>query len=214
MDTATQSASSLEAGKRKLVLDAQTAIIVVDMQDGFLRDDAAMARLGFNLQPFRDVIEPCERVVRAGRSAGATIVFTRYLYRPDYSDGGIMVELLPGLRTEGALRAGEWEVEIAPQLTPEPGDVVVDKSKPSAFHGTTMDAALAERGITRVVVCGITTNCCVESTVRDASHRDLETWLVCDAVNESRRDRHDYAIECMTMLFAHGTSVADVEAAV
>ena len=65
----------------------------------------------------------------------------------------------------------------------------------------------------RVIVCGITTNCCVESTVRDASHREYQTWLVTDAVAESSRDRHDYAIQCMTMLFARGTTVAEVCAA-
>jgi ureidoacrylate peracid hydrolase len=203
-----------QAAPRKVPeLDAATALIVVDMQEGFLRTDTAMARLGFDVSLLQEAIDPCVRLVEAARAAGLLVVFTRYIYKPDYSDGGIMVELLPGLRDEGALKAGEWEVELAPVFGRRPDEPVIDKSKPSAFFGTTMDAVLKEHGITRVIVCGITTNCCVESTVRDASHRDLETWLVVDGVAESRRDRHDYAVECMTMLFARGTTVAEVEAA-
>lgn len=194
-------------------LDSRTALIIVDMQDGFLRDDAAMARLGFDLGLLREALAPCVDLVAAARAAGALVVFTRYVYKPDYSDGAIMIELNPGLKTAGALKAGEWEVEIAPALAPRDGEPIIDKSKPSAFHGTEMDAVLEKHGIERVIIAGITTNCCVESTVRDASHRDFQTWLVTDAVAESARDRHDYAIQCMTMLFARGTTVAEVQAA-
>jgi len=194
-------------------LDSHTALIIVDMQEGFLRDDAAMARLGFDLGLLREALSPCVKLVGAAREAGALVVFTRYVYKPDYSDGAIMIELNPGLKAEGALKAGEWEVEITPALAPREGEPIIDKSKPSAFHGTDMDAILEAKGIARVIVCGITTNCCVESTVRDASHREYQTWLVTDAVAESSRDRHDYAIQCMTMLFAHGTTVAEVCAA-
>jgi nicotinamidase-related amidase len=201
------------APRKPLELDRHSALIVVDMQEGFLRDDTAMGRLGFDIGLLREAIDPCVRLVEAARKAGVLVVFTRYVYQPDYSDGGIMVELLPGLKTENALKAGEWEVEIAPIFGARPDEPVIDKSKPSAFHGTTMDAVLAEHGITRVVICGITTNCCVESTVRDAAHRDYDTWLVTDGVAETRRDRHEYAIECMTMLFAHRTTVGEVEAA-
>ncbi|MES2496088.1 MAG: cysteine hydrolase [Pseudomonadota bacterium] len=194
-------------------LDSRTALIIVDMQDGFLRDDAAMARLGFDLGLLREALAPCVDLVAAARAAGALVVFTRYVYKPDYSDGAIMIELNPGLKAAGALKAGEWEVEIAPALAPRDGEPIIDKSKPSAFHGTEMDAVLEKHGIERVIIAGITTNCCVESTVRDASHRDFQTWLVTDAVAESARDRHDYAIQCMTMLFARGTTVAEVQAA-
>ncbi|WP_439533148.1 cysteine hydrolase family protein [Polymorphobacter sp.] len=194
-------------------LDSRTALIIVDMQQGFLQDESAMGRMGFDLSLLREALDPCVRLVDTARQTEALIVFTRYVYQPDYSDGGIMVELLPALKTEGALKAGDWEVELAEVFGQRDGEVVVDKSKPSAFHGTTMDAVLAARGIERVIVCGITTNCCVESTVRDASHRDLQTWVVTDAVAESARDRHDYAIQCMTMLFARGTTVAEVQAA-
>lgn len=194
-------------------LDARTALIVVDMQDGFLRDDSAMARLGFDLSLLKKALDPCVRLVAAARETDALVVFTRYVYRPDYSDGGIMCELLPGLVTEGALKAGEWEVEVTPALAPREGEPIVDKSKPSAFHGTIMDSVLDAHDIARVIICGITTNCCVESTLRDASHRDYQTWLVTDAVAETDPGRHDHAIRCMTMLFCRGTTVAEVEAA-
>ena len=194
-------------------LDSRTALIIVDMQQGFLDDASAMGRMGFNLALLREALDPCVKLVETARQTEALIVFTRYVYQPDYSDGGIMVELLPALKAEGALKAGDWEVELADVFGQRDGEVVIDKSKPSAFHGTMMDTVLAARGIERLIICGITTNCCVESTVRDASHRDYQTWVVTDAVAESARDRHDYAIQCMTMLFARGTTVAEVQAA-
>ena len=193
-------------------IDERTALIVVDMQEGFLRDDSAMARLGFDVALLREAIVPCTRVVAAVRRSRALIVYTRYVFAPDHSDGGMMVRLLPGLREQGALRAGGREVELIAELAPEAGEMVIDKNRPSAFWGTPLDAVLTQRGIERVVVCGITTNCCVESTVRDASHRDLETWLVVDAVAESARDRHDHAVQAMTLLFAYATNVAQIEA--
>jgi ureidoacrylate peracid hydrolase len=194
-------------------LDARTALIIVDMQQGFLRDDSAMGRMGFDLGLLREALDPCVKLLETARGTDALVVFTRYVYQPDYSDGGIMIELLPALKTEGALKAGDWEVELEPVFARRDNEPVIDKSKPSAFHGTEMDAVLAARGIERVIVCGITTNCCVESTVRDASHRDYQTWVVTDAVAESARDRHDYAIRGMTMLFARGITVAEVQAA-
>jgi ureidoacrylate peracid hydrolase len=190
-----------------------SALIVIDMQKGFLRDESGMGRIGFDLTAFREVIQPCVKLVETARKAGIPIIYTRYVFSPDYSDGGIMVELLPALKTEKALQAGDWEVELTPELLPGPGEYVIDKNKPSAFWGTNLDDMLQKWGVTRLIVCGITTNCCVESTVRDSSHRDIETWVVADAVAESSPDRHEYALKGMGMLFAHMTSVAEVEAA-
>jgi ureidoacrylate peracid hydrolase len=191
----------------------KTALIVVDMQRGFLEQDSAMGRLGFDLAPLVAVVEPCIRVVAAARAAGVPVVWTRYVYAAGHVDGGVMVELLPGLKTENALLAGSDEVEIAPALGALPGEHVVDKNRPSAFWGTDLDAWIASNGIENLLVCGITTNCCVESTVRDAAHRDIPTFVVSDAVAETSASRHDHALLAMGMLFARLVTVAEVEAA-
>ncbi|WP_419815692.1 cysteine hydrolase family protein [Glacieibacterium sp.] len=191
----------------------KAALIVVDMQRGFLEQDSAMGRLGFDLDPLIAVIEPCRRLVVAARAAGVPIVWTRYVYAEGHVDGGVMVELLPGLKTENALLAGSDEIEVEPALGPLPEDHVVDKNRPSAFWGTDLDAWIKANGIENLIVCGITTNCCVESTVRDASHRDIPTYVVSDAVAETSASRHDHALLAMSMLFARLVTVADVETA-
>ena len=79
---------------------------------------------------------------------------------------------------------------------------MIDKNRPSAFYTPSFEAAIRERGIAQLVVCGVTTNCCVESTVRDASQRDFETFVVRYAVAEYDPDRHNNALAAMEMLFA------------
>ena len=188
-----------------------TALLVVDMQNGFCHDDGSINRLGLPAARLRTAIEPCARLVAAARTVGVPVLFTRYVYRPDYADGGLLVdELMPGLKTHQALQAGSWDADVIDALTPEPGERVIDKNRPSAFFGTGLEATLAALGARNLVVCGVTTNCCVETTVRDASQRDIRTFVVRDAVAEYDDDRHAVALKSMALLFAYVVGLDDV----
>ncbi|MBT4740557.1 MAG: cysteine hydrolase, partial [Rhodospirillaceae bacterium] len=90
-------------------------------------------------------------------------------------------------------------------------DFIVDKNRPSSFYATNLETILNGLDVDSLVVCGVTTNCCVESTVRDASHRDYKTFVVQDAVAELDDERNEVALKSMAMLFANLVSVADVE---
>lgn len=188
-----------------------TALLVVDMQNGFCHDDGAINRMGLPAARLRDAIAPCARLVAAARGARVPVLFTRYVYRPDYADGGLLVdELMPDLKTHEALRAGSWDAEVIDALAPEAGEPVIDKNRPSAFFGTDLDATLETLGARNLVVCGVTTNCCVETTVRDASQRDIRTFVVRDAVAEYDDDRHAVALKSMALLFAYVVGLDDV----
>lgn len=188
-----------------------TALLVVDMQNGFCHDDGAINRMGLPAARLRDAIEPCARLVAAARGARVPVLFTRYVYRPDYADGGLLVnELMPDLKTHEALRAGSWDAQVIDALAPEAGEPVIDKNRPSAFFGTDLDATLKTLGARNLVVCGVTTNCCVETTVRDASQRDIRTFVVRDAVAEYDDDRHAVALKSMALLFAYVVGLDDV----
>jgi ureidoacrylate peracid hydrolase len=76
---------------------------------------------------------------------------------------------------------GTWDHEIVPELTPEPGDILVPKARYSGFAGTNLEQILAARRIRTVLVCGVATNVCVESTIRDAYHREFFPVMVTDA---------------------------------
>lgn len=188
-----------------------TALLVVDMQNGFCHDDGAINRMGLPAARLRDAIAPCARLVAAARAARVPVLFTRYVYRPDYADGGLLVdELMPDLKTHEALRAGSWDAEVIDALAPAAGETVIDKNRPSAFFGTDLEATLKTLGARNLVVCGVTTNCCVETTVRDASQRDIRTFVVRDAVAEYDDDRHAVALKSMALLFAYVVGLDDV----
>jgi len=188
-----------------------TALLVVDMQNGFCHDDGSVNQVGLPAARLRPAIEPCRRLIAAARGADIPIIYTRYVYRPDYTDGGVMVhELIPDLKNGHCLAAGTWDVEVVDELAPVDADYIIDKNRPSAFFATGLEPVLKGLAISDLAVCGVTTNCCVETTVRDASQRDYHTFVVQDAVAEYEDDRHTVALKSMGMLFANLVNVDDV----
>ena len=192
----------------------RTALIVVDMQNSFCADEGGCGKPGLPIQNLQSAIEPCVRLVAAARAANIPVIYTRYLYRPDYADGGTMIKyMLSELKDVKALQAGTWDVGVIPELAPRDDDFIVDKNRPSSFYATNLETILNGLEADSLVVCGVTTNCCVESTVRDASQRDYKTFVVQDAVAELDDERHQVALRSMDMLFADLKTVNDVEIA-
>lgn len=197
--------------KRMLPTPGRTALLVVDMQNGFCKDDGSMARIGLDIAMLKDAVPGCRRLIEGARAAGVPVIYTRYVYRPDYADGGVLVKyLLPALAEADYLAAGTRDIEVVDDLAPEPGDYVIDKNRPSAFYATGLEPILNGLDADSLVVCGVTTNCCVETTVRDASQRDYKTFVVPDATGELERQRHDFAIDTMAFLFAECLTVDDL----
>lgn len=185
-----------------------TALVVVDMQNAFLHPEGTSAKMGLNYEALRAALPGTERLVERAREVSLPIIFTRYAYRPDYSDGGILIqEIMPALREAGSLRAGTWDVEVVEELKPLPTELVIDKNRPSAFYGTPLESYLTSMGIRSLIVCGVTTNMCVESTVRDAAHRDYRVWVAEDATGEMESDRQSVSLKAMAWLFGRVVSV-------
>ncbi|MDA8370695.1 MAG: cysteine hydrolase [Nocardiopsaceae bacterium] len=197
-----------------LVPRSDVALIVVDMQNGFLDGKGSMAALGFDTAPLAAAVHGCGELVEAARAADVPVIYTRYVYQPDYADGGLLPDhLMPAMKDVGALAAGSWDAEIIDALAPQPGDLVIDKSRYSAFHGTRLEPALTARGIRSLVVCGVTTNMCVETTVRDAGQRDYPTFTVSDATGEFDRERHEHALTTISFGFGWVVDTATVSTA-
>jgi ureidoacrylate peracid hydrolase len=191
-----------------------SALIVVDMQNGFVHERGSCAVSGFPVAELAPAVGPCRRAVDIARRAEVPIVFTRYTYRADYTDGGFMLrEKFPMLVEAKALVAGSWDQAVLDEMDTRPGDFVVDKNRPSAFLGTPLESYLAGLGVQNVVVCGVTTNCCVETTVRDAAQRDFRTFVLADATAEWEPDRQAGALKTMGILFAHLLSVEQLDQA-
>jgi len=158
------------------------ALIVVDMQNGFVRRDGFFAKGGLDWRRCAATIEPIAGAIAAARAAGIPLVFTRYTLKPDYSDAGLLALWRPRLKTVGAMVGGTRDWEICEELTPQSHDLIVDKTRYSAFHGTGLAETLRARGVTLVVITGVTTNMCVESTVRDAFTLDFKVVVLEDCV--------------------------------
>jgi biuret amidohydrolase len=164
------------------------ALVIIDMQRDFLEPGGFGAALGNDVSLLRSAIGPTERVLRACREAGMMVVHTREGHRPDLSD------LAPAKRVRGRfttcigdpgpmgriLVRGEAGHDIIPELGPAPGEPVVDKPGKGAFFATDLEAMLRGRGIAQLIVCGVTTEVCVNTTVREANDRGFDSLVLED----------------------------------
>src|SRR5215208_3281471 len=178
------------------------ALLVIDMQNGFCRADGSLARMGAPTERLAEAIGPCVEI---------PIVFTRFVYRPDHSDGGILVhELRPHLKQGGALRAGDWDSDLIAELQPRAGEYVVNKNRYSGFLATNLEQILTDHGIRTLILCGVTTNMCVETTARDASQRDYRVYVVREATGEYDPTRHEHALNAIAFGFGWVVSLDEM----
>lgn len=168
---------------------AHLALIVIDMQRDFIEPGGFGATLGNDVSLLSAIVPTVERLIEAFRSAGLPIIHTRECHRPDLSDCPPAKRLRgkPSMRigdpgTMGRiLIAGEPGADIVPELAARPGEIVLDKPGKGAFYATPLGDILAERGITHLVFAGVTTEVCVQTTMREANDRGYDCLLIEDA---------------------------------
>ena len=190
-----------------------TALLVIDMQRAFFDNECSLGALGMDVSPLRAAIPGTAKLVKAARTAGVPVIFTRYVYSPGMVDfgrnrGGKAAERIK----RNSLGFGTEEIEIIPELEVRPDEVVIDKARPSAFYATRLEPVLTSQGIRNLVICGVTTNICVETTARDAGQRDYGTFVVRDAVAEFTPERNHYALVSIDWMFGDVITTLDVEA--
>lgn len=156
------------------LVPARTALIDVDMQICFVEGTPLSAPDG------RTVLGRVERIAAACRAAGMPVVHTRMTARPDRAGIGLVGEVSPPFITD-LFTAGNPTAVLHPELTVAPTDLVVDKPRYGAFHGTDLELVLRDRGVDSVVITGIATNICCETTAREAAVRDFRVFFVSDA---------------------------------
>jgi ureidoacrylate peracid hydrolase len=172
----------------------RTAVIVVDMQNGFASPGGMLDIAGVDIAGAPVVVKSIGKVVAAARAAGIPVVYLQMGFKPDLSNSGGPES--PNWHKELALRLmncrpelkgkllveGTWDFAIVDELAPQPGDLVIVKTRYSGFARTSLDAELRARGIRYLLLTGIATNVCVESTLRDAFFLDYWPILIADAV--------------------------------
>jgi ureidoacrylate peracid hydrolase len=194
-----------------LVFDkSKTALIVVDMQNGFIYDDTFLVKIGLDNTHLKPTVGPVAKLVEACHDEGVPVIFTRYILRPDYKDAGCFADLFPAARDAGALASGTWDVELVEALGARPDDFIVDKTRYSAFYNTNLEVVLRGLGVDTVVVCGVTTEICVESTIRDAFFRDYRIVVPSDAVAAIDPVRHEGTLRTISYGFGTVTTTGAV----
>ncbi|MBP2239098.1 nicotinamidase-related amidase [Sinorhizobium kostiense] len=165
------------------------ALIVIDMQRDFTEEGGFGASLGNDVTCVAKIVPDVRRLIEGFRAAGLPVIHTMECHRPDLSD-------LPRAKRERGnprlrigdegpmgriLIAGEAGTAILPELAPVDGETVIEKPGKGAFHATPLDDILKERRIAQLVFAGVTTEVCVQTTMREANDRGYECLLVEEA---------------------------------
>lgn len=201
-----------------------TAVVIIDMQVDFCGKGGWASMAGSDLGMMREPVEPTRRVIAAARKWGAAVIYTREGHRPDGSDLTATKQYRSRLGGAGIgdnsplgriLVRGEPGHEIIPELTPEPGDPIVDKAGSGCFYGTEMEHILRRRGIRNLIFTGVTTECCVHTSIREASDRGFDNLLLEDCTSAVTRELKKAAISIIrnpnTLFGTVGTSSAVID---
>lgn len=209
---------TIEAEPVPLAVDIdRTALIIIDMQRDFLEPGGFGAALGNDVTRLHAAVEPCAKVLAAARKAGLLVIHTREGHRPDLTDAPrVKIERGdPALRIGAPgpmgriLVRGEPGHDIIPELYPTAREPIIDKPGKGAFYQTDLELMLKNRGIETLLVCGVTTEVCVNTTVREANDRGFRCIVLSDCCASYFPEFHDMGLK---MIKAQGGIFGSVSA--
>ena len=178
--------------RRQPIRPGQCALLVIDMQNYF-------NSIAYDIKPnLLKIIDVC-------RVKGMRIVFTRHGHKDISKDGGILAKWWGD-----CIMYGTQEWELMPDLKLEKEDLLIDKNRYSAFFNTGLDEKLRSEGIEELIITGVMTNCCCETTARDAFVRDYRIFFVADATATANDDLHIATLKTLAYGFAHIVSTEQV----
>jgi ureidoacrylate peracid hydrolase len=167
-------------------------LLLIDLQRAFCDSDGSMAAQGRPVEAMSAAARQCEVLAQIAHRHGTPVIWTRMMFAPDYSDGGMLTRLRPGLPKIGALRRGEPDVELSAHVCAQTGDLIVDKPRYSALIGTELADILQEKRIGRVVIGGVTTSMCV----------DFDVAVIEEACGDFDAARHAASLAALAFGFA------------
>jgi ureidoacrylate peracid hydrolase len=191
------------------VAPENAAVLVVDVQNDFCADQGVFGKTGNDLSMVQAMVPTLSHLIDGAREAGVPVIFIQAIYDPVY---------LPPVWYERNRRldfevprclSGSWGADFY-EVAPEAGETVVVKHRYSAFVGTELDLILRSRGIQSVIMTGVATNICVESTARDAFMRNYYVVLVDDAAATYRQQHHEGTLSNITLGFGVVTRASEI----
>jgi ureidoacrylate peracid hydrolase len=187
------------------VVPQQTALVNVDLQNLFVEGAPEGAT----------IVERVNRFAAECRTAGILVIHTAHVLRPDGSNIGVLGEIAPRVREEGLINRGTRTAALHDDVVVKPGDILLEKPRFGAFHGTDLELVLRQRGIDTIIVSGIDTEVCCETTAREANARDFRVLFLSDGTACNRADIEEAtryqqaALERIGRLFGQVVTIED-----
>jgi nicotinamidase-related amidase len=203
-------------GLKDWIAPGRTALLIVDMQADFASPEGAAGQWGLDLSTVPAALAAAERLAQAARAAKIPVVFAGLFTTPE-TDSSAWNERMRRRGGDPTLDAALCRADasgsafVRPQ--PEPGELVVRKTRYSAFWGTDLDARLKGLDVDTLVLAGLTTECCVDGTARDAFNLDYHVFVAADACAAYEPDLHAGALKMLDLNTAILTDSASVAAA-
>jgi ureidoacrylate peracid hydrolase len=166
------------------------ALIVIDMQNDFCHPDGFLAKAGMDVKDIRAMIPNLSRFVSTARAEGVRIFMVQSLMEDRYLSPAMRYRKLRIGRSEDICKENSWGQKQIEELSPQPGDVVINKHTYSAFQGTGLTEKLIEIGIETLIVTGVLTEVCVETTVRDSACLHFYNVIPNDCTASNNPDSH------------------------
>ena len=178
------------------------ALIIVDMQNAFISKKGSLAKIGVPISRTSTVIGPIKVLKAKCVSAGIPVIYIQHTHRADGMDMGLIDLVHPGTFANGHCFENTWDAEIIDELKPEKGDIVVKKYRFSGFFNTELNTILKALKKETLIVTGIATNVCVESTVRDAFYLDYNCFVPVECTASFAKEAEIGTIENFKFAFA------------
>lgn len=197
-NNSTQEMLSLLAEPQPLEIDInRTAVIVVDMQNAFIKEGGMFHRWGIDILANQTVIEPIRQITNLARAKGCKVIYIAHRYSADLREAGNPISVnqirsvslkyyreFPDMKDKTIIR-DTWGAAIIDELKPQDGDILVEKPRYSAFFSTNLDIILRTYNLKYLIFTGVATNTCVEHSIRDAYNLEYLPILVSDATMNS-----------------------------
>jgi ureidoacrylate peracid hydrolase len=183
----------------------KACMMVIDMQNEFLAEDGAVF-----FHYAADIIPNVKKLLAACRRASIPIIFTGHVHEDPEVDGGMTAEWWPEIKMGKSLIKGTPGAEIYPELKPRKNEKIIWKHRYSAFYNTDLETVLRGMQVTDLIVTGVLTNCCCESTARDAFFRDFRVFFLADATATSEPEFHVASLKNLAYAFAYITTTEDM----
>jgi ureidoacrylate peracid hydrolase len=184
-------------------LRSHPTLLIVDMQNGFCHPSGTFGKMGLPVDRHMAIVPTIKNLRAIAHLHDIPVIYLRMGYKEDYSDSGITTETWPAgwpaLKELKGFIQGTWDTDIVDELKPDAskGEIVIEKTRNTGFWNTELQAKLTQLNSDQLIVTGVGTDVCVESTVRDAFTNDIYALVVSDGTGTFSEEEHQASLKSM-----------------